>query len=1008
MLTNTYDNGTLKTSKEVTADADGSSREEIVTTYNNDLTVASSVITTTITEDSTSATTTERSAYTYDAFGNVITSQTSSTDKDNTETVSVSNYQYDLLGRNTVITDGEGKVNEEYTYDPLGNVIYQNVNDSQSRSVYDAYSRLIQQIDDEDYQPSSDGLNAEVKTDSYSDLSAGHRYVYAENGNLASETNRLGVTTTYDYYPNSSDVKTESFDIYVFTYDQKGNTTKVTVSEETYADYAYNSEGNPTLVSYGNGQFVRYEYDAHNNLIAQYHNDDTSAYVVYTYKVIENTVDSETAESTDTDYSSEFEQDPEVTINTNEEYTLASKVNYDTSRATYYDGDTVTVKSIADDGTETVIYSYSNTETEDTLTSSNTYLGGSKVLLTNDIDSDTDTISYTRKLNSNAAEETTSTFTVSNTLVDKDAKTSSSYIKNSDGGSVITTDRTYDDNGNVLTERFILNGKTITYTYTYDEKNRLKSYSDGENISISYEYDSNGAIVRENRHSLDEQTTFTYDSRGNLIKAKVGSEETGTEDDWSYTDEFKPNQELWLDELTDITILEENTPDNSYDENGNPIEYINQKYKWNTGRNLESITNVQSDGTEKEYLSFTYDEKGIRTSKKYGTITYNYTSKDGNITSQYQTTKYSTSKEPTSIYLYDSNDNIIGMTYRNNPYFFIKNHMGDVIGMVTQDGTWVRSYYYDAWGNDIGTTANMDLNVNVSTAATVNPFRYRGYYYDEQSKMYYLQSRYYRPDTFRFLNADLPEFAKGLKNEYAGTNLFAYCHNDPVNYTDYEGTWGASVHNGYNKLVANHYNCTTVRNSFYYFGTYYWAIQCGFSSSNAKLLGEFCQELDDKYPSSKYYLAKLVKWKYTQTQLDDFKRWQYFHFNKNTSGQDSRTSFCLSRRNWAVDKWNKGEYRKALNYLGYAIHAVQDYHSHGQIGRGLDVPQHLYYDEKYNPNFSNVADNIDYVWANSAWTKLKCDSANKTRLVRTGIETIKFINVFLSRIKNKNMIKGKI
>ncbi len=45
-----------------------------------------------------------------------------------------------------------------------------------------------------------------------------------------------------------------------------------------------------------------------------------------------------------------------------------------------------------------------------------------------------------------------------------------------------------------------------------------------------------------------------------------------------------------MDELTDITILEENTPDNSYDENGNPIEYINQKYKWNTGRNLESIT----------------------------------------------------------------------------------------------------------------------------------------------------------------------------------------------------------------------------------------------------------------------------------------------------------------------------------------------------------------------------------------------------------------------------------
>lgn len=265
-------------------------------------------------------------------------------------------------------------------------------------------------------------------------------------------------------------------------------------------------------------------------------------------------------------------------------------------------------------------------------------------------------------------------------------------------------------------------------------------------------------------------------------------------------------------------MLEENTPDNSYDENGNPIEYINQKYKWNTGRNLESITNVQSDGTEKEYLSFTYDEKGIRTSKKYGSVTYNYTSKDGNITSQYQATKNINPKEPTSIYLYDSNDNIIGMTYRNNPYFFIKNHMGDVIGMVTQDGTWVRSYYYDAWGNDIGTTVNTDLNVNESAAATVNPFRYRGYYYDEQSKMYYLQSRYYRPDTFRFLNADLPEFAKAQKDVYAGINLFAYCCNDPVNNSDFTGC-GGTIYTFfyYDKNSDKNLNVQATDSAYYYY-----------------------------------------------------------------------------------------------------------------------------------------------------------------------------------------------
>ncbi len=1011
MLTNTYDNGTLKISKEVTADADGSSREEIVTTYNNDLTVASSVITTTITEDSTSATTIERSAYTYDAFGNVITSQTSSTDKDNTETVSVSNYQYDLLGRNTVITDGEGKVNEEYTYDPLGNVIYQNVNDSRSRSVYNAYSRLIQQIDDEDYKLSSDGLNAEVKTDSYSDLSAGHRYVYAENGNLASETNRLGVTTTYDYYPNSSDVKTESFDIYVFTYDQKGNTTKVTVSGETYADYAYNSEDNPTLVSYGNGQSVRYEYDAHNNLIAQYHNDDTSAYVVYTYKVIENTADSETAENTDTDYSSEFEQDPEVTINTNEEYTLASKVNYDTSRATYYDGDTVTVKSIADDGTETVIYSYSNSETENSRTVTDTYQSGATVTMTTDIDSAVDT--FTQSGTGSLA-----TFTSYSSEMDENTNTATSYIKNADGNTIITSNMTYDDNGNVISEEFILNGSTITYTYTYDDKGRMTSCDYGNGSKSEYAYDANGALIKYNEIYNDNGTKYLYeyDSRGNLNKWIITglADESGTDADAGITT-YETNNQIWLDGITLVDYGEEEyryTTD--YDGSGNPDSYVDYRYDWSSGRNLESVSSTAT-GTEKLVSRFTYDEKGIRASKISSAGNKNeYLTKDGRITSEYVVNNRGKISSEI-VYLYDSNDNLIGFNNQNSTCFYVRNYMGDVMGIVDSDGVWLEQYQYDAWGKLISSRKNDEDFESVLTPARKshgNNMLYRGYYYDTATEMYYLQSRYYSPDQFRFLNPDLPEYAKELKDEYAGTNLFAYCQNNPIGYIDYNGYWGKSVHNGYNKSAKSAYR-TTVKGGFYYYGTYFWALECGFSIENAKLLGEYCQELDKKYPSSMYAKVWLAtsgcpQSSYSQSQLSEYRRWQYFHFNKNKSGQDSRTSFCLSRRNWAVDKWNQGQYRKALNYLGYAIHAVQDYHSHGQIGRGLDIPQHIAYDEKNNPNKRDVADNINYVWADSGWKLLEYDSYNKTRLVRTGIETKKFINVFLSRIKNRHMIKGKI
>lgn len=298
--------------------------------------------------------------------------------------------------------------------------------------------------------------------------------------------------------------------------------------------------------------------------------------------------------------------------------------------------------------------------------------------------------------------------------------------------------------------------------------------------------------------------------------------------------------------------------------------------------------------------------------------------------------------------------------------------MGDVMGIVDSDGVWLAKYQYDAWGKMISSRTNDEDFANAATAARKsggNNMLYRGYYYDTATEMYYLQSRYYSPDQFRFLNPDLPEFAKQLKDDYAGTNLFAYCGNNPINYIDYNGYWKENVHNGYNKSTSNHYNSTDVKNSLYYYGTYYWAIQCGFSKHNAYLLGYFCQELDDRYPSSMYAAAiaenlsnKKPVPPYSIADLKEFKRWQYFHFNKNTSGQDSRTSFCLSRRNWAVDEWNKGNYRKALNYLGYAIHAVQDYHSHGQIGRGLDIPQHITYDVKNNPNEKNVADNINYVW----------------------------------------------
>ena len=105
--------------------------------------------------------------------------------------------------------------------------------------------------------------------------------------------------------------------------------------------------------------------------------------------------------------------------------------------------------------------------------------------------------------------------------------------------------------------------------------------------------------------------------------------------------------------------------------------------------------------------------------------------------------------------------------------------MGDVIAITNTNGTVVGNYEYDAWG--AVTLADSDI-------AKANPIRYRGYYYDSETGYYYLQSRYYDPSICRFINADIPEIAQMSKDTSVGTNLFAYCNNDPVNNNDPMGT----------------------------------------------------------------------------------------------------------------------------------------------------------------------------------------------------------------------------
>ena len=117
--------------------------------------------------------------------------------------------------------------------------------------------------------------------------------------------------------------------------------------------------------------------------------------------------------------------------------------------------------------------------------------------------------------------------------------------------------------------------------------------------------------------------------------------------------------------------------------------------------------------------------------------------------------------------LYDNEDSVCGILYNDTPYYFLKNLQGDIIAITNVNGDTVARYSYDAWG--VCTIISDTSNCNI---ATINPFRYRGYYYDEEIAMYYLQSRYYDPMVGRFINADDTDYIN-YDNTICSVNIFA-------------------------------------------------------------------------------------------------------------------------------------------------------------------------------------------------------------------------------------------
>ena len=298
----------------------------------------------------------------------------------------------------------------------------------------------------------------------------------------------------------------------------------------------------------------------------------------------------------------------------------------------------------------------------------------------------------------------------------------------------------YDDNGNIASAT--LNGKWTGYTY-----------------------DALGQLIQVNDHSDtrsgENGTTwkYTYDLGGNILKKER----------FAYADTTTPLETVtyeygdanWRDKLTAV-----NGNAIAYDAIGNPLNDGTWTYTWQNGRQLQKM---QKAGMTAEFV---YNADGLRVQKTVNGVVTKYTLHGKNIVHMKR-------GDDELHFFYDAQNKPAVVVFNGTAYAYLYNQQDDVIGLLDSNGTHMVSYTYDAWGKPISKTGTL-----ASTLGTINPFRYRGYVYDEETGLYYLRSRYYNPNLGRFVNADRVFDANASVTTY---NQYAYCDNCPVIYLDSEG-----------------------------------------------------------------------------------------------------------------------------------------------------------------------------------------------------------------------------
>ena len=579
------------------------------------------------------------------------------------------------------------------------------------------------------------------------------KYTYDANGNKSSITNGNNVETSYtydssdnatsittggasnkydyDYQGNVESISHNNFS-FKFNYNEYNKLLSTYVGDSQIVSNTYSPyNGNLLKVSYANGSVISYTYDEYNNVTNIKCNDNIVA--EYTYNKngqISVCDDSESGETTYYYYDCNGNLESQFILG--KDNTLAKSVTTDengnTVEKTEIGNNTRTITSGTDSDGKSFV-DYNGLKT----TEEKDEFGRTTSILTKGLKDNKDyKVEYTYA----DGKETNST-----------SKTVSNLSSSFNDNEIATYSYSYDENGNITQIRL---GKDIINKYIYDDKNQLKQeYDYLHNYYINYSLDGNGNIHSVNTQALDTDGLPTGSPRGNIY----------------YYDDKQ-----WCDKLTGVNGVGNIT----YDEIGNPLNYRDgMSFTWRNGRWLSTTT--LNDGTK---VTYRYNANGMRTQKKVGSkVTDYYYDSNNNLIAE-------KTDNATLFFYYDTENSPVALSYNGKMFYYVKNLQGDIVKVLDEDGQEKASYVYNAWGNI--------LSQSEDELSSINPLRYRGYVYDEDTTLYYLQTRYYDPTTGRFINADNTIFI-GATGTVLSANIFTYCENNPINFRDPTGKWCISV-----------------------------------------------------------------------------------------------------------------------------------------------------------------------------------------------------------------------